>query len=183
MKLDLMKNPHAFLSDATIQGRLCLHMDNNQLTQTRDMSNINYIAQNTAECQVFSKQFLNHHLGTLQLSCLGGLEDRCAHVLVILQTYDEVASCAATVAAGNHASAFISLCQGIPCILHLGNHCSKKFLKMLLLEGYKALPTNSAKIKFLKDFETLVNSCVLETLTWLANLGESTYQILVGRLN
>jgi hypothetical protein len=158
-----------FLSDASIQGRLRLHMDNNQLTRTRDMSNINYIPENTSERRMFSEQFLNHDLGLLQLSRLGGLEDRRARVMAILRTYHEAAACAATVAAGDYTSALISIRQGIPCILHLENCCGKKFLKMVLLEGYDALPTDSAKNKFLKEFETLVNTRVLGTLTRPAN--------------
>jgi hypothetical protein len=168
-KLDLMKHTHAFLSDASIQGRLRLHMDNNQLTQTRDISNINYIPENSSERRLFSEEFLNHDLGLLQLSRLGGIEDRRARVLAILRTYNEAAACAATVAAGNYTSALISIRQGIPCILHLENRCGEKFLKMVLLEGYDALPTDGAKNKFLKDFETVVNTRVLGTLTRPAN--------------
>jgi hypothetical protein len=50
-----MKDTHAFLSDASILGQLRLHMDNNQLTQTRDMSNIKYIPENTSERRMFSE--------------------------------------------------------------------------------------------------------------------------------
>ncbi len=86
MTLDGMISTHEFLFlHPTIQGRLCLHLDNNQLTQTRDMSNINYIPQNMAECQVFSRSFLIHDLGILQLSRLGCLEDRRALILAILR--------------------------------------------------------------------------------------------------
>jgi hypothetical protein len=164
-----MISTHAFLSDPTIQGRLRLRLDNNQLTQTRDMSNIKYIPENTAERQKFSESFLNHDLGILQLSRLGGLEDRRARVLAILQAYNEAASSADIIAAGNYAGALISIRQGIPCILHLENRCGEKFLKMVLLEGYDALPTDTAKNKYIKDFEILVNTRVLGSLTRPAN--------------
>jgi hypothetical protein len=157
-KLDSMNSTHAFLSDAMIQGRLRLHMDNNQLTQTRDMSNINYIPQNMAECRMFSESFLNHDLGILQLSRLGGLEDRHACVLSILRAYNEAASCTAIIEAGNYAGALISIRQGIPCILHLENWCGEKFLRMALLEGYDGLSTDTAKNQYIKDFEILVNT-------------------------
>jgi hypothetical protein len=168
-KLDSMISTHPFLSDVTIQGRLRLHMDNNQLTKTRDMSNINFLPETPAERREFSEQFINHDLGVLQLSRLGGLEDRRSRVLAILRAYDEAASCRATVEAGNYAGAFISIRQGIPCILHLENRCGEKKLKMVLLEGYDLLPTDAAKNKYLKEFETLVNTRVLGTLTRPAN--------------
>jgi hypothetical protein len=168
-KLDSMKSTHAFLSDSTIQGRLRLHMDNNQLTQTRDMSNINYIPETVAERRMFSESFLNHDLGVLQLSRLGGLEDRRARVLAILCAYNQVASSTAIIEAGNYAGALISIRQGIPCILHLENRCGEKKLKMVLLEGYDALPTDTAKNQYIKDFEILVNTRILGSVTRPAN--------------
>jgi hypothetical protein len=61
-------------------------------------------------------------------------------------------SCATLIAAGNYAGAFILIHQGIPCI------------KLVLLEGYDVLPADTAKNKYIKDFETLFNSHVLGTL-------------------
>jgi hypothetical protein len=138
------------------------------------MSNINYIPENTAGRQMTSESFLNHDLGVLQLPQLGGLEDLRARVLAILLAYNEAASCADIIAAGNYAGALISICQGIPCILHLEKWCGEKFLKMVLLEGYDALPTDTAKNRYIKDFEILENTHVLGSVTWPANWWLST---------
>jgi hypothetical protein len=63
--LDSMTFTHAFLLDTMIQERLHLDMDNNQLTQTRDLSNSKCIPQTMAVHHVFSKQFFDHYLGIL----------------------------------------------------------------------------------------------------------------------
>jgi hypothetical protein len=68
----------------------------------------------------------------------------------------------------------ISIRQGIPCILHLENWCGEKFLKMVLLEGYNALPTDTAKNKYIKGFEIFVNTRVLGYVTPPANWHLST---------
>jgi hypothetical protein len=59
---------------------------------------------------------------------------------------------------------YITLQQGVPCILHLENRCGEKFIKIILLEGYDTLPADTLKNKYLKDVENvLVNSSVLDT--------------------
>jgi hypothetical protein len=78
--------------------------------------------------------------------------------------------------AGNYTGAYITLRQGVLCILHLENRCREKFIKMILLEGYKALPTDTLKNKFLKEFETLVNSPELGTPVRCAN-----WRLAVGK--
>jgi hypothetical protein len=138
-----------------------LHIDDNQLNATRDMQNINYCPLTSTERQRFSKQFLNHDLLVLGLSLMGGMEDRHACVRSVLHTYQVALSMARTVEAGNYAGAYISIRQGVPCILHLENRCGEKFFKMLLLEAYDALPTATLKNQFLKDFEEVVNTSVL----------------------
>jgi hypothetical protein len=45
---------------------------------------------------------------------------------------------------------------------------------MVLLEGYDALPTYTAKNKYINDFEILVNACMLGSLTQPANWQLST---------
>jgi hypothetical protein len=76
---------------------------------------------------------------------------------------------AGTIEAGNYTGAFISIRQAVPCILHLENRCGEKFIKMLLLEGYDAAGTNAAKKRFLKRFETIVNTQILGTVNRRAN--------------
>jgi hypothetical protein len=47
-----MLGNHAFLSDATVLPRLHLHLDNQQLYQTSDMSNVNYLPLTSAELRL-----------------------------------------------------------------------------------------------------------------------------------
>jgi hypothetical protein len=83
---------------------------------------------------------------------------------------------ARTVEAGNYAGVYISIRQGVPCILHLENRCGEKFLEMLLFEGYDVLPTDTMKNKFLKDFEEVVNTSVLGSANCRAN-----WRLAVGK--
>jgi hypothetical protein len=171
MSLTGMLGNHAFLSDATVLPRLCLHLDNHQLYQTHDMSNVNYLPLMSAERQLFSKDFLNHGLSILQLLLMGGMEERRERVLSrILRTYQHAQALAETIAAGNYyAGAYISICQAVPCILHLKNRCGEKFIKMVLLEGFDVLPTDTLKKMYLIDFEHIVNTGVLGTPARRAN--------------
>jgi hypothetical protein len=58
--------------DTMIQGRLYLHLDNNQAdAEDKGYVKHHFFSQNTAEDYVFSESFLHHDLGVLQLSCLG----------------------------------------------------------------------------------------------------------------
>jgi hypothetical protein len=101
---------------------------------------------------MFSEEYLNHDLALLQLSLMGGTENRQARVHAVLCSYKEAHNYTALLAAGNYTGAFISLHQGVPCILHLENRCGEKFSKMISLEGYDALPTDTLENNFLKDF-------------------------------
>jgi hypothetical protein len=71
--------------------------------------------------------------------------------------------------AGNYAGAYISIRQAVPCILHLENRCREKFIKMILLEGSDALPTDTLKKEYLKEFEHLINTSILGTPARRAN--------------
>jgi hypothetical protein len=175
-RLQSMYVTHPYLSDETVSARLRLHIDDNQLNATRDMQNINYCPLTSNERQRFSEQFLNHDLLVLGLSLMSDMELRRARVRSVLRTYEVALSMARTVEAGNYAGAYISIRQGVPCILHLENRCGEKFLKMLLLEGYDALPTDTLKNQFLKDFEEVVNTSVLGSANRRAN-----WRLAVGK--
>jgi hypothetical protein len=123
----------------------------------------------SAERRQFSEEFLNHDLGVLQLSLMGGMDERRDRVASVLRTYQRAQAMSATLAAGNYAGAYITLRQAVPCILHLENRCGEKFIKMILLEGFDALPTDTLKKKFLTDFEEIVNTGVLGTPARRAN--------------
>jgi hypothetical protein len=140
------------------------------------MSNINHTPLTSPEHQRFSKRFLNHDLSILGLSLMGGMEDRRVRVRSVLRTFQEAQSMARTVEAGNYAGAYISLRQGVPCILHLEKCCGEKFLKMMLLEGYGAEPTDILKNQFLINFEELVNTNILGTANRCAN-----WRLAVGK--
>jgi hypothetical protein len=63
-----------YLADETIQGRLLLRLDNNQMDKLRDMGNIRFAPENLVERNRFSEEFLNHDLEILQLSRMGSIE-------------------------------------------------------------------------------------------------------------
>jgi hypothetical protein len=140
-----------------------------QLGKTCDVSNINYEPQSSNERRMFFEEFLNHDLSILHLSLMGGTEDRRARLKAVLQSYAQAKNLTASLDAGNYTAAYITLRQGVPCILHLENRVGEKKIKMVLLEGYDALPNDTMKTKFLKDFENLVNSLVLGTPIRRAN--------------
>jgi hypothetical protein len=167
--LEGMRGTHAFLNDATVLPRLRLHLDHHQLFQTRDMSNVNYLPLTSAERRQFSEDFLNHDLGVLQLSLMGGMDERRERIASVLRTYQKAQAMADTLAAGNYAGAYITIRQAVPCILHLENRCGEKFIKMILLEGFDDLPTDSLKKTFMKDFEEIINTQVLGTHARRAN--------------
>jgi hypothetical protein len=158
-----------YLEDADIKAGLLLRLDNNQMDQLRDISNINYEPENLQEQTRFSEEFLNHDLSVLQLSRMGTIEVCRAQVRAVLYSFEEAESMSKTIAEGNYAGDYISIWQAVSCILHLENHCGEKFIKMLLLEGYDKKATDGEKNKFLKDFEEIVNSQVLGTPTRKAN--------------
>jgi hypothetical protein len=168
-RLQSMYATHPYLSDVTVSERLYLHLDDDELNSTREMSNINYRPLTSQERELFSEHFINHDLSVLGLSLMGGLEDRRARVRSVLRTFQEARSMKRTMEAGNYAGAYISLRQGLPCILHLENRVGEKKLKMVLLEAYDSLPTDALKNQFLKDFEELVNTNVLGTANRRAN--------------
>jgi hypothetical protein len=159
-----------------MQAKLYLRFDNNQLGMTHDILNINYEPQTSNEHRTFSEEYLNHKLGLLQLSLMGGTEDRRARVCAVLRFYQEAQNYTASLEAGNYTGTYITLQQGVPCILHLENRCGEKFIKMILLEEYDALPTDTLKNKFLKNFKTLVNSRILGTPVCCAN-----WRLAVGK--
>jgi hypothetical protein len=164
-----MHRSNAFLNEANIETGLRILLDNNQLDRRSDIGNICFEPQTRQEQERFSKEFLNHDLGHLQLSRLGSLEVCRQRLLAVLRTFHEAKSMAGTIAAGNYTGAFISIRQAVPCILHLENRCGEKFIKMLLLEGFDAAGTNAAKKQFLKTFENIVNTQVLGTVKRRAN--------------
>jgi hypothetical protein len=168
-RLQGMEATAPYLADAGIKARLLLRLDNNQMDQLRDVSNINYEPENLLERTRFSEEFLNHDLSVLQLSRMGNIEVRRARVRAVLYSFEEAESMSKTIAEGNYAGAYISIRQAVPCILHLENRCGEKFIKMLLLEGYDKKATDGEKNKFLKEFEDIVNSQVLGTPTRKAN--------------
>ncbi len=175
-RLNGMVASHPYLSDNGVHSKLCLRFDDHQLGMTRDMSNINYEPQTSNERRTFSEEYLNHDLALLQLSLMGSTEDRRARVRAVLRSYKEAQNYTASLEAGNYTGAYITLRQGVPCILHLENRCGEKFIKMILLEGYDSLPTDTLKNKFLKNFETLVNTRILGTPVRCAN-----WRLAVGK--
>jgi hypothetical protein len=158
-----------YLADETIQGRLLLRLDNNQMDKLRDMGNICFAPENLVERNRFSEEFLNHDLDILQLSRMGSIEVRRERVRAVLRSFAEANAMAKTIAIGNYAGAFITIRQAVPCILHLENRCGEKYLKMLLLEGFDAFKTDADQMRFIRDFEVLVNTGVLGTPIRQAN--------------
>jgi hypothetical protein len=128
---------------------------------------------------MFSDEFPNQHdLSLLRLSLMGCTEDRRARISAVLTSYKDAQAMMVSLTAGNYSTgAFISLHQGVPCILHLEDRCGEKYIKMILLEGYDTLPSDTLKNKFLKDFEHLVNTRVLGTPVRHAN-----WRLLVGKI-
>jgi hypothetical protein len=78
---------------------------------------------------MFSEEYLNHDLSLLRLSLMGSTEDRRAQIHDVLNSYKEAQAMMASLAAGNYTGAFISLRQGVQCILHLENRCGEKYIK------------------------------------------------------
>jgi hypothetical protein len=168
-RLQGMQATAPYLADAGIKERLLLRLENNQMDQLRDISNINFEPENILERNRFSEEFVNHDLSVLRLSRMGNLEVRRARVKAVLHSFEEAESMAKTIAEGNYAGAYISIRQAVPCILHLENRCGEKFIKMLLLEGYDQKQSDEERKHFLRDFEDLVNTQVLGTPTRRAN--------------
>lgn len=164
-----MHQNNAFLNEENLETGLRLRLDEFQMDRKTDIGNISFEPQTREEQEHFSQQFLNHDLGHLHLSRLGSLETRRQRLLAVLRTFHEAKSLAGSIEAGNYTGAFITLKQGIPCILHLENRCDEKYIKMLLLEGYDAAGTMAAKKKFLKGFENIVNTQILGTVNRRAN--------------
>jgi hypothetical protein len=175
-RLNAMTVSHPYLADTGVYESLRVRFDDLQLGKTRDVSNIDYVPTSSNERRMFSEQYLNHDLSILQLSLMGSTEDRRTRLKAVLRSYKEAQNMAATLEAGNYTGAYITLRQGVPCILHLENRVGEKKIKMVLLEGYDALPTDTLKTQFLKDFENLVNSRVLGTPIRQAN-----WRISVGK--
>jgi hypothetical protein len=157
-----------YLADKSIQGCILLRLDNNQMDTLR-MRNICFAPENLLEQNRFLKEFLNHDLDILQLSRMGSIKVCRERVQTILCSFEEANAMAKTIAIGNYAGAFITICQAVPCILHLENRCREKYLKMLLLEGFDAFKTDADQMWFIRDFEVLVNTGVLGTPIHQAN--------------
>jgi hypothetical protein len=94
---------------------------------------------------------------------MGGMDECRDRVASVLHTYQRAQAMAATLAAGNYAGVYITIRQAVPCILHLENICGEKFIKMILLEGFDAQPTDTLKKIYLNNFKEIVNTSVLST--------------------
>jgi hypothetical protein len=158
-----------YLGDATIQARLLLRLDNNQMDKLRDIQNICFLPENQQERNRFSREFLNHDLDILRLSKMGSIDVRRERVLAVLRSFDEANAMAKTIAIGNCAGAFITIRQAVPCILHMENRCDEKFIKMVFLEGFDSFTTDADRAKFIRAVELLVNTSILGTPTRPAN--------------
>jgi hypothetical protein len=102
-RLNGMVASHPYLSDNGVHAKLCFHFDNHQLGITRDLLNINYEPQPSNKRHTISDEYLNCNLALLQLSWMGGTEDRGGRVCAILCSYREAQNDTASLEAGKAA--------------------------------------------------------------------------------